>query len=181
MLASERTHVDVPGLAWAACGRVAGTFGGVWILLAVSPTSLSVLLGVCLLFAVAASILNPTFEPGVKSLLLAGVTSGVIGTATGIGGPAMGLVYQTRPAPQLRATLAALFFGGITVSIIALGAVGQIQRWHVELAMWLVVPLLVGLAGSRTVRPFLSDRVLRVSVLTFATVAGLMVVARGLV
>ncbi|OSP39984.1 hypothetical protein B7767_28705 [Streptomyces sp. 13-12-16] len=44
-----------------------------------------------------------------SSVFLAGTASGLMGTATSIGGPPMAMVWQRLSGPRLRATMSAFF------------------------------------------------------------------------
>jgi uncharacterized membrane protein YfcA len=59
MAAKERGAIGVTGLAYLLSGRLAGTFGGVALLLSVSDDYLSVLFGSLVLVAVLASSFSP--------------------------------------------------------------------------------------------------------------------------
>src|SRR3546814_15753694 len=57
--------------------------------------------------------------------LVAGVVSGVTGTAAGIGGPPLALLYQHRPGSTIRSTLAAAFLVGTALSLATLAVAGE--------------------------------------------------------
>ena len=111
----------------------------------------------------------------------AGVLSGVMGTTSAIGGPALAVVYQRRPGPELRSTLALSYLAGIVIAVGALAAVGRVEGWHVWLALELVPALLLGLWLSFRLAPVLDRGWLRPSVLAFAAISGVVIVGRGLV
>jgi uncharacterized membrane protein YfcA len=108
------------------------------------------------------------------------VLSGVMGTTSAIGGPALAVVYQHRPGPELRSTLALSYLTGIVIAVGALAAVGRVEGWHLWLALELVPALLVGLWLSFRLSSVLDRGWLRPAVLAFAAVAGVVIVIRGL-
>ena len=110
----------------------------------------------------------------------AGVVSGVMGTTSSIGGPALAVVYQRRPGPELRSTLALSFVVGLLMSIGALLVAGRVHRWNIGLALGLIPALLSGLLVGGGVSKRLDQRWLRPAVLAFAAVAGVVIVIRGL-
>ncbi len=94
----ERHALDRGGAGWIMLGRIAGTFGGFWVLVAVPASSLNLVIGGSTTVAVLATLLAPSFLQGPRAFLVAGAVTGVTETATGIGGPPLALVYQHRPA-----------------------------------------------------------------------------------
>jgi hypothetical protein len=81
-------------------------------------------------------------------LVIAGVTSGFTGTATGVGGPPMAITYQNSDPLAARATLA-LFFGvGAVMSLVGLTLSGEVGERQWQLALLLLPGVIVGFAGS---------------------------------
>jgi len=68
---------------------------------------------------------QPCLRP--SSLLLAGIASGVGGTAASIGGPLIALLYQRAAGSQVRGTLGGYFVVGSIMSITALVGTGQVS------------------------------------------------------
>lgn len=174
-------HVDVRVLSWALAGRLATTPVGVAIVVWLSPTAIGVVVGVMVLVAVAASLWAFEVKPGRVPALVAGVITGVSGTAASIGGPFLGLVLQRESPARLRATLASFFVVGATSALTALAIGGQLGREDVVvgLAWWpfVAVGMLLSVPLRRRLRP---DQV-RPVVLSLATVAGVTVIVRALV
>ena len=180
MAIRERRSIDSRGFLWITAGRVLGTGAGVALLELVPASSLSVLFGTLIVAAAALSALGPAFEAGTRTRFAAGVASGVMGTAAAVGGPALALVYQSRPGPELRSTLALSFVVGLILSLGALALAGEVAGWHVILAASLLPALLAGLAASRLAAGAVDRRWLRTAVLAFAGAAGLAAVVKGL-
>jgi len=180
MALRERAHIDVRGFVSILAGRVLGTAAGVWILVAVPTEALSVLLGTLIVLGVLVSILGLDVEPTRAATFGAGIVSGIMGTASAIGGPALVVVYQRRPGPELRSTLALSFTVGLLMSIGALLAAGEVRAWHGILALELLPALVLGVWLSGPISRFLDARWLRPAVLAFAGMAGVVIVARGL-
>src|SRR4051812_49148204 len=109
-LAAEWRMVDWRGLGFALLGRLPGSAIGALIVVYVSTRMLGILVGAMVLLAVAVTSSALKVPKNGATLVTAGLVSGVTGTATGIGGPPMGLVYQHAQGPQIRATLALYFF-----------------------------------------------------------------------
>ena len=181
MALRERAHIDVGGFATIMVGRVVGIAGGVLLLELVPESGLTVLVGVMILLGVALSVGGLDIEPQRWVNVGAGVLSGVMGTTSAIGGPALAVVYQRRPGPELRSTLALSYLAGIVIAVGALAAVGRVEGWHVWLALELVPALLLGLWLSFRLAPVLDRGWLRPSVLAFAAISGVVIIGRGLV
>lgn len=175
----ERAALDRPGAAWIIAGRFAGTFGGVWVLTALPPSGLSILIGAATVLAALATLLAPSFRPGRGAYAAAGVVTGVTETATGIGGPPLALVYQHQPPPVLRSTLAFCFLVGQLISIALLAASGRVGAPQFAAAAELLPALLVGATLSRLVHRRVRGRLLRTFVLAFAVVSGTLLLLRG--
>ena len=180
MALRERAHIDVGGFATIMVGRVVGIAGGVLLLELVPESGLTVLVGVMILLGVALSVGGLDIEPQRWVNVGAGVLSGVMGTTSAIGGPALAVVYQRRPGPELRSTLALSYLAGIVIAVGALAAVGRVEGWHVWLALELVPALLLGLWLSFRLASVLDRGWLRPAVLAFAAVSGVVIVVRGL-
>src|SRR3546814_12225619 len=69
--------------------------------------------------------------------LVAGVVSGVTGTAAGIGGPPLALLYQHRPGSTIRSTLAAAFLVATALSLATLAVAGEVGSSRVLLGLGL--------------------------------------------
>ncbi|MBI2239080.1 MAG: sulfite exporter TauE/SafE family protein [Actinobacteria bacterium] len=180
MALRERHHIDVGGFVSITAGRVFGTAAGVWVLLVVPAGSVSVLIGSLIVAAVALSVVGLDLAPKRSTTFGAGIVSGIMGTTAAIGGPALAVVYQRRPGPELRSTLALSYVVGLTLSLAALVVAGRVQRWQGILALELVPGMLVGLLASHRAARFLDRRWLRPAVLAFAAGAGVVIVIRGM-
>src|SRR3546814_9062822 len=87
MLRHEHHALDRVGLAWILAGRVPGSVVGAWVVAVASTTVLEALAGAVVLAMVLASVAMPVLPVRPSTPLVAGVVSGVTGTAAGIGGP----------------------------------------------------------------------------------------------
>lgn len=175
----ERHALDTGGAGWITAGRVAGTAGGLWVLVAVPASALSLLIGGSTVLAALGSLLAPSFLPGRGALVAAGAVTGVTETATGIGGPPLALVYQHRPAPELRSTVAICFVIGEVVSLALLGATGKVNGHQLWTALLLLPALGIGALLSRAVHHRIDGPLMRSLVLGFALTSGVAVMVWG--
>ncbi len=169
----ERAALDRRGTSWITLGRCAGALAGVGILALLSATTLRLFVGVATLLTAAGSLLSGGFVLQPPAFLVAGLVTGVTETATGIGGPPMALLYQHQSAPVLRSTLATCFLVGEIVSLLLLLGVGRLLREQVVTAALLLPVLAVGAWASRWLRGRFTGARLRVAVLVFAVLSGL--------
>lgn len=168
----ERSALDWHGAGRITVGRVFGGVAGLLVLLALPAGGLQVFVGAATILTALVTLLAPRFEPGRVTFLLAGAVTGVTETATGIGGPPLALAYQHRPAPVLRATVAACFLVGELVSVVLLLLAGRMNVTQLEAAALLLLPLALGLVLSHAARHRVGGRPFRVLVLGFAIVSG---------
>ena len=174
----ERAALDRSGATWITAGRFLGTFGGLWVLTALTSGALNVLVGAATLLAAIITLVAPRFSPGRRAFVAAGVITGVTETATGIGGPPLALVYQHQPAPVLRSTIAVCFLVGQLMSIAVLAVAGRVAAAQLGAAIMLLPALVVGAALSRLVQDRIDGRPLRLFVLLFAIVSAFVLLMR---
>jgi uncharacterized membrane protein YfcA len=181
MALHEHAHADLRGFGWILLGRVVGTAAGIGILVSLSTAWLQAAVGVLILLAVGLSAIGLDVRPTPAVAGGAGFVSGVMGTTSAIGGPALAVVYQHRPGPELRATLALVFVVGSLVSLAGLAAVGEIRARTVVLALELLPALALGLLAGRSWSRRIDGPWLRPTVLAFACAAGVLLAVRGVI
>lgn len=175
----ERSALDRMGAGWITLGRFAGTFGGVWIVVGLSAHHLGLVIGAATVLAAVVTLFAPTFQPGRKAYVVAGLVTGVTETATGIGGPPLALVLQHAPAPVLRSTIAFCFLVGQIVSLALLYAAGHATSAQIGLALLFLPALAIGATLSHLVHARVGGRFLRAFVLGFAIVSGIVLLLRS--
>ncbi|MER8160943.1 sulfite exporter TauE/SafE family protein [Streptomyces sp. NPDC094472] len=136
VLVLEGGHLDLRGAGWALAGRVPGAVGGAALVAVLPARQLALLVAVVVLAGVAVSLRGFVPAPRRRSVLLAGLMSGLMGTATSIGGPPMAMVWQRLSGPRLRATMSGFFLAGSVMSLAILAATGAVHTyslWHTAL------------------------------------------------
>ncbi|MFI6322182.1 TSUP family transporter [Nonomuraea sp. NPDC050556] len=179
-LAAEWRKVDWRGLGFAVLGRLPGSALGALVVVYISVSTLGVLVGAMVLVAVALTAWAPAVPRNGGTLTGAGFVSGVTGTATGIGGPPMGLVYQTAKGPQIRATLAMFFFLSAAQSLVILKIVGHLPNTALVSGALLIPFMVVGFLVSGPLRRYLDGGRVRVAVLGVAAVSALALITQSL-
>jgi uncharacterized protein len=168
-------------LVWAAPGVV----GGIFILVALTKPTLQVIVGVCVIVAVAIQARGGRPEPkegNPVALSAAGLTAGILTTTTATAGPPLVLFLQSTGArpEEFRDTMAAQLLGLNIFGAIALVLAGS----RAELPeLWVLAVLLVMVVVGRSAGRILFDRfdhhTFRVAGLALIVVSGLASVVAG--
>ncbi|MEH6472207.1 MAG: sulfite exporter TauE/SafE family protein [Halopseudomonas sp.] len=127
----HRSDIEWNPLLLATIARIPGTALAVWLMSVTGTDGIKIFIACAVFAAVAISLFKINAEPNTPNHLIAGFFSGLSGTATGIGGPPMALLYQYQPADFVRANLSAFFAIGSLVSLagMAMGGLLTLQSW----------------------------------------------------
>jgi uncharacterized membrane protein YfcA len=176
----EHRAIDVHGVGWALAGRLPGTVIGATAVALAPQRTMTLLVGVMVLVAVAliGSGIRPARSPGV--LVGAGILSGFMGTTVSIGGPAIAVLYHDAKGPEFRGTLSTLFVLGLVISISTLAVFGRFGRPEILSALMLFPGIVLGFLFSNRIAPILDRGHTRPAILTVAAIAGLSVILRTL-
>lgn len=180
-LLREHHEIDWPGLGWSVTARVPGTVVGLWLLVLVSERALGVAVGVVVLASVLLTARAVVLPVNRRSAVVAGLVSGVTGTATSIGGPPMALLLQHRHPRQIRSTLGVYLLLGNALSLTGLALLGRLEVATFLLALVMAPTLLVGFALSRAVHRRVPRRQVRAGVLVVCGGSALVLLVRSLV
>lgn len=176
----ERASVTWGDLKWALVGRIAGIAAAAVIIAAVPADPLAIASGGFVLLAVALSATGRRVPAVPGTLVTAGALSGVLGTTVSIGGPPMALLYQYESGPTIRATLAAFFLVGVSLSLIALHFVGRFGVVEILAAVTLLPGVFVGFWLSRHTARWLDRGYTRPVILTLSALISVLVILRRL-
>ncbi|GAA1742644.1 sulfite exporter TauE/SafE family protein [Nonomuraea bangladeshensis] len=180
-LAVEWRGVDWRGLGFAVLGRVPGSVLGAFIIVYVSVYTHGLLVAAMVLVAVALTARALSVPRNGVTITSAGFVSGVTGTATGIGGPPIALVYQTAKGPQIRSTLAVFFFLSAVQSLAILAIVGELPGRALSAGATLIVPMVLGFLVSKPLRRYLDGGKARTAVLVVAAVSAAGLIAQNVI
>lgn len=123
----ERESIDFSGTWWALVGRVPGTVAGALLLAMLPHRALSLLLAAVVLGGVVLSSTGWVPAARRRNVVVAGAASGLLGTATAIGGPPMALVWQRNSGARLRGTMSGFFLVGSVMSLAMLSLTGSVD------------------------------------------------------
>ncbi|WP_236003171.1 sulfite exporter TauE/SafE family protein [Nonomuraea antri] len=179
-LVTEWRKVDWRGLGFALLGRLPGSAIGALIVVHVSIQAIGVFVGVMVLIAVIMTARAPSVTRNGPTITSAGFMSGITGTATGIGGPPLALVYQNAKGPQIRATLATFFFLSAAQSLAILAAVDRLPGQALLTGALLLAPMLLGFLVSGPVRRYVDTGKVRVAILAVAGVSAAVLIVQSL-
>ena len=176
----ERSEIHFAGIGWVYLGRLPGTALGALAVAALPARGLGLLIGAAVLLAVAMVASGWKITPTPSTLATAGLVSGLMGTASAIGGPPLAMVYLDSGPGRLRGTLAGNFLLGTATSLAALALVGRFGARELAATGLLLPGVAAGyLLSNRALRALDRER-LRRAVLALSTAGGLAVIARSL-
>lgn len=177
----EHEEIDLSGTGWALVGRVPGTIAGALLLAALPERALALALAGVVLAGVVLTSTGWIPVPHRRNLMLAGATSGVLGTATSIGGPPMALVWQNTTGARLRGTMSGFFLVGSLMSIAVLTLTGAVDGRTVSSFAVLMPAVVIGYALSRLVNHLLDRQRQRWIAIAISAVGAIVLIIRQLV
>lgn len=178
-LAGERRHVDWGAIGWSLPARIPGTAVGVLLVVVFSSGQIGIAVGVMVLMAVLLSFRSVGVPVNRGTLLVAGFTSGVTGTATSIGGPPIALLFQHRRPSEVRATLAVFFFIGVVLSLAGLAVTGSVPLASLVVAAAVSPLLVLGVLLGARVRDRLPRERFRVAVLVVCAASAVVLLVKS--
>jgi uncharacterized protein len=177
----EHQQIDLAGTGWALAGRVPGTIAGALLLAMLPERALALTLAGVVLVGVVLTSVGWIPAPHRRNLVLAGATSGVLGTATSIGGPPMALVWQNTTGARLRGTMSGFFLVGSMMSIAALTLTGEVDGHTVSAFAVLMPAVAIGFGLSRLVNHLLDPQRQRWAAIAISAVGAILLIIRQLV
>ncbi|MGH3360333.1 MAG: sulfite exporter TauE/SafE family protein [Nocardioidaceae bacterium] len=177
----DRDGIDLHGTGWALLGRLPGTVVGALLVAAMPERALALALGGVVVGGIVLTSFGWAPTPTRPALVAAGAASGVLGTATSIGGPAMALVWQRSEGAALRGTMNGFFLIGSVVSVIALAATGATSSRTYAAFVLLIPAAIVGVVLSRYVNRWLDRERLRLVAIAVSSAGALVLLGQHLV
>lgn len=180
MALRERGAIAWRELGWILVGRVPGVFAGAALLAAAPKPVLDLLLAFLVGSAAAVLGTGARVPRTVGTRLGAGFFSGLSGVVSSIGGPPVALLYRGAQGPELRGTLSVLFLIGVLMTIVGRWSVGAMGWQDLELALWFLPGLVLGLLLSKPLLPWIEGPRLARGVLILAALASTLLGLRAI-
>ncbi len=181
VVARERHGADLRGCGWALTGRVPGVLAGALLVALLPARFLTLFIAAVVLAGVALSIAGYVPRERRSSVLLAGLASGLMGTATSIGGPPMAMVWQRLSGARLRATMSTFFLVGSLMSLAALTTAGAVGAHSLRRAALLAPAALAGVLLARPLGRHLDVRRTRTAAMAVAVAGAAVLVGQQVV
>jgi uncharacterized membrane protein YfcA len=178
-LARSHEGIDWSGLGWVLSARIPGVALGVLFLALFSDRAVAIAVALMVLLAVLISVAPVEVPVRRGTISVAGLLSGLAGTATSIGGPPVALLYQHRSPQEIRSTLAVLFTVGAGMSLVGIWLSGHLDTHALPLALLLTPCLVVGAWAGGRLQPVLADRHVRYAVLAICATSALVLLVRS--
>ena len=179
-LAREHAEIDWRGLGWSLSARVPGTAAGVVLVATFSTASLGVVVALTVLASVLLTAWAVVIPVNRGTLVGAGFTSGITGTASSIGGPPLAILLQHRTPRQIRTTLAVYFLLGAAMSLVGLALGGRLELRGLIVALLLSPCLLIGLGVARVLSGVVPRDRVRVVILVVCGASAAVLLVRSL-
>lgn len=170
---ADRHGVDLRSLGIALVGRLPGTIAGAWLVARLPEREFAFVVATSVLLGVAFAARGWQPRPTAPNVVAAGALSGVMGTATSVGGPPMALVWSSDDGRRTRGTLSAFFLIGSIMSFVGLLAFGAVQGHQVRYALYLAPAVLLGFGLARLSVRHLDRRRTRRVAMTAATIGAI--------
>jgi uncharacterized protein len=180
MVLRQRAGIDRWAVGRITLGRLPGIAAGAAIVAMLDVRSLTALIGALLLAAVIASAAGWQVRVTGPREVAAGVVSGLTGTAAGLGGPPLALLYRGSGSAKLRPTLAGVWLVGSLPAIGALALAGSFTLDQLRAGAVLAAAMIVGLLVAAPVVARVGDHQLRHLVLGWAGIGSLAALTRAL-
>lgn len=166
MAGIERTYIDAAAVVQVSSGLVFGAVLAIPVLDLVSGRPLRLVFGFATLAAlVPLTVMRSGVARTPPRSFAAGLASGFMGTATGISGPPLAVVFAHEHGPTVRSTLGMVYGIGSAFSIGALLVARRIDTTDLWLAALLTVPVVTGFGAGRVLLTRVSRRFLHVAIL----------------
>jgi uncharacterized protein len=179
-LVHDHHDIDWPGLNWSLPSRLVGTGIGVWVVAVFTHRQLGIAVGAIVLFMVLITWRVVEVPITKVTLSTAGFIGGITGTATSIGGPPYALLYQHRPAQQIRTTMAVYFLIGAGLSLAGLLLTGDLTAAQLRAAVELAPAMLLGALAGAVSRQWLPASLVRPALLVVSGASALVLLVRSL-
>lgn len=169
-----------PYYVWhAIVWRGIGAWFGALLIAVLSSSGLTILFGFLVILAAALGWARFSIRPSTFALSWAGFLSGILGTATSIGGPPLAIVYQNSERRLARDDLTLFFFWGTLLSIIVLYFTGRVSSSEEILALKMIPAVILGLLLAQFLETKIRPHSIRPIFTTISLISGVVIITRG--
>jgi len=175
-----RALADREAVARLVVARIPGVAIGTWIVATQDANVLAGIVAVAMLLAVLAAARGWEVAVTPRSLAAVGFLAGITGTSAGLGGPPLALLYRHHVGEAMRATLAATFVLGITISLTTLSVAGQVTATQLRHGALFGIATILGTLLAAPLVARLSTARLRSGLLAWAGFGSVLALARAL-
>jgi len=176
----ERHAIDMSGVGWILIGRIVGAAIGLILIKALTDAAIDVLIGVAVLAGVVIIGTGATIRRTPLTQGMAGTAASVTSMVASMGGPPLALLYYDAKGETIRSSLATVFIFGVSLTIALRAASGEISRTDIEVAVWLLPALLVGMAVGSRLSGTMEGARLRLTILGLSAAAAVGLLARAI-
>jgi uncharacterized membrane protein YfcA len=150
------------------------------VLSLIARANLTIFFSIMILLAVGLSVsgLHPRRTP--VNLSIAGFAAAFMGTAVGISGPPIALLYQKAEGPEIRAALSRFFWVGGLLSLVMLAAFGQFDLDDLANGLLLTPGVVVGYLLSSRLLHHVNRAHVRIAVLSLSAASAILALVRAL-
>ena len=157
-----------------------GTVFGTMLLMRLPAEAMGLFFGGLILVAILASLVSTRGGMTRRALMAGGFASGLMGTASGIPGPPLAIVYQREEIAKIRVTMALLFMFGGVLSLTGLTYAGAFSVRLAIFGLLLLPGLVMGFLGARPLRSLVTKSLARILVLSTAGIGAALLILRSL-
>lgn len=163
----------------AIIARIPGSYVGLAILLVLPKPWLQIFFGATLLVTVVLSFRMFRIRMTKLNVTLAGFFSGLLGTATSIGGPPIALVYTGINPDKARGELAFYFLFSTPISIGILSFSGYMTSEDYQLTLLMMPGVISGFIVSKYAQHYLSESRFRNIILWVSAISACFLLCQG--
>ncbi len=163
----------------ASIARIPGAWLGAMLLISVPSGWLGLILGSCLLLALLVTRYRFTVKISPVTLRFAGFSSGVMGTATSVGGPPMAMLYRGIETQIARNELALFFLLTTPISIVMLAVNGLFNASTLVMTLPLLPGVFLGYQLANAFNHYLDEQSAKGILFALCLLAALSVLAKA--
>lgn len=180
MLYRDKSHLQFDQVSWAMRGGFVGIILAGMVLKVTTKTQFELAFGIVTLAAVFISVLGFSPQVNKKNNVIAGFSSGFMGTLTAIGDPPMALLYQHGDIKNIKANLTAFWLFLNIIALITLTFVGELTLTTLTTVVLALPGMFIGLALSSKLQGIVKPHFVRRWILVLCAITSIVAIVRAL-